>query len=48
MTKKLKVGVIGIGNIARWHMSGWEASTQTSGMSIGQITRIRLSTGKSE
>ncbi len=27
MTKKLKVGVIGLGGIANTHMPGWKAST---------------------
>lgn len=26
MTKQLKVGVIGVGGILKWHMPGWEAS----------------------
>jgi predicted dehydrogenase len=29
MSKTLKVGVIGVGGIARWHMPGWAASEHT-------------------
>jgi predicted dehydrogenase len=44
MSKTLKVGVIGVGGIARTHMPGWEASEHTEVVAGSDISEAALAT----